>query len=393
MKNFSEIKSSYEKNILPTYARYQVAFSKGEGCKLWDTEGNEYLDFSSGVGVNSVGHSHPTWVKAICEQATQLTHVSNLYYTKPGAVLAERLCKISGMNGVFFCNSGAESVEGVIKTARKYSFDKYGAGRHVIITLEDSFHGRLGASLPATGQPKFHKECFAPFMEGFRHVSANDFAALEAQTGNDVCALLIEPIQGEGGVLPLCEEYVKKAAALCEKNDWLLICDEVQTGIGRTGEWFGFQNYGIAPDAVTFAKGIAGGMPLGGFILGKKLHKTLGAGDHGTTYGGNLICAAAALSVLDIIEPILADVKTNGAYICEKIAAMNLPHVAEIRGRGLMIGIKLEGIAHTDAVSKLLEAGLVALPAGADVLRFLPPLVITREEIDAGLAILEKTLR
>jgi len=407
VENLSEIKSAYESSILSTYARYQVAFARGEGCKLFDTEGKAYIDFAAGVAVNSVGHSHPKWVAAVCEQAAQLAHVSNLYYTEPGAILAQRLCKLSGLgsnkdgkdgkdgkSGVFFCNSGAEAVEGVIKTARKYSHDKYGAGRHTIITLEDSFHGRLGASLKATGQPKFHKEYFAPFMEGFRYVPANDFAALEAQgKSGDVCALLIEPIQGEGGIIPLCEDYVKKAAAFCAKNDWLLICDEVQTGIGRTGEWFGFQNYGVMPDAVTVAKGIAGGLPLGGFIVGEKLRDTLGAGDHGSTYGGNPLCCAAALAVLDILEPILPDVKNNGAYMREKIAEMNLPCVSEIRGRGLMIGVKMKDVAHTEVVAKLLAAGLVALPAGADVLRFLPPLVISRAEIDAGLAILEKTLK
>lgn len=393
MKNFAEIKNLYEENILPTYGRHQVAFARGEGCKLFDTEGKEYIDFASGIGVNSVGHSHPDWVKAVCEQAAKLTHVSNYFYTEPGGELAARLCEITGLDGVFFCNSGAESVEGVVKAARKYSFDKYGEGRNVIITLRESFHGRLGASLPATGKRKFHKKCFEPLMEGFRHVRADDLFALEVQ-GGDVCALLIELVQGEGGVIPLDAEYVKKAAELCAEKDWLLICDEVQTGIGRTGEWFAFQDYGVKPDAVTFAKGIAGGLPFGGFIVGEKMRETLGAGDHGTTYGGNPLCCAAALAVLDILKPVLPDVKANGAYIREKVKAMNLPQITEIRGRGLMLGFQLEeSVVHTDVVAKLLAEGLVALPAGSDVLRFLPPLVITREEIDAGLAILEKTLR
>jgi len=391
MKNLNEIKSAYDNYILPTYAKYPAAFTKGAGCKLWDAEGKEYIDFASGIGVNSVGHSHPKWVEAVCSQSGILTHVSNLYYTEPGAILAEKLCDISGLNGVFYSNSGAESVEGVIKAARKYSNDKYGSGRHTIITLEGSFHGRTMAALTATGQEKFHKY-FHPFMQGFRYVAANDFSALESQ-GDDVCALLIELIQGEGGVMPLDVEYVKKAAELCKKNDWLLITDEIQTGIGRTGEWFAFQNYGIMPDALCFAKGIAGGLPFGGFILGEKMHKVLGAGDHGTTYGGNLVCAAAALAVLEILEPVLPSVKKNGAYICEKIALMNLPYVKEIRGQGLMIGIKLEGIAHTEVVTKLLKAGLVTLSAGEDVLRFLPPLIIGKDDIEAGLAIIEKTFR
>ena len=390
MKNFDDIKNLYDENILPTYPKYPVAFVKGSGSRLWDTSGKEYIDFASGIGVNSVGHSHPKWVDAVFSQASLLSHVSNLYYTQPGAVLARKLCEISGLNGAFFCNSGAESVEGVIKAARKYSNDKYGAGRHTIITLEGSFHGRTMAALTATGQDKFHKH-FHPFMPGFRYVPANDFAALEAESkANDVCALLLEPIQGEGGVMPLDDGYLYQAAEFCSKNDWLLITDEVQTGIGRTGTWFAFQNYGIKPDALTFAKGIAGGLPLGGFLLGEKMHKTLGVGDHGTTYGGNPVCAAAALAVLEILEPVLPSVQEKGMYISDKIAAMDLPQVKEIRGMGLMLGIKLEGIAHTEAVTKLLEAGLVALPAGADVLRFLPPLTISTEDIDAGLTILKK---
>ncbi|MCL1883486.1 MAG: aspartate aminotransferase family protein [Defluviitaleaceae bacterium] len=394
MKSFDEILKLHSENILPTYGRYPVAFAKGEGCKLWDTEGKEYIDFASGIGVNSVGHSHPKWVEAVCSQAGMLAHVSNLFHTEPSAVLARKLCEISGMKGVFFSNSGAESVEGVIKTARKYSGDKYGPGRHTIITLENSFHGRTMAALTATGQPeKFHKH-FHPFVQGFRYVPANDFAALEAEAkAKDVCALLIEFVQGEGGIMPLDAEYVKKAAEFCKKNDWLLIADEVQTGIGRTGEWFAFQNYGVKPDILAFAKGIAGGLPLGGFLVGEKTRATLGAGDHGTTYGGNPICCSAALAVLEILETALPLVKEKGAYIREKITKMNLPYVKEIRGAGLMLGIKLEGTAHTDAVKKLLDAGLVALVAGADILRFLPPLTISMEEIDAGLHIIEKVFK
>lgn len=394
MKNFNEMKESYEKNILPTYARYPVAFVKGEGCRLYDTEGKEYIDFASGVGVNSVGHSHPKWIQAVSSQAGVLAHTSNLYYTEPGAVLAEKLIRLSGMKGLLFCNSGAESVEGAIKTVRKYSSDKYGENRYTIITLEGSFHGRTMAALTATGQEKFHKH-FHPFVQGFKYIPPNNLAALEEladREANKICALMLEPVQGEGGVNPLDAEYLQAAAEICKKNDWLLITDEVQTGIGRTGEWFAFQNYGIQPDVLCFAKGIAGGMPLGGFMLGEKAHKTLGAGDHGTTYGGNLVCCAAALAVLEILEPVLPSVKEKGAYICKKIAEMNLPQVKEIRGQGLMIGIKLEGIPHTEAVAKLLAAGLVTLPAGADVLRLLPPLTIEMDDINKGLGILKAIL-
>jgi acetylornithine/N-succinyldiaminopimelate aminotransferase len=392
MKNFDEIKHSYDQNILPTYGRYPDAFVSGQGCRLWDTAGKEYIDFASGVGVDSVGHSHPKWVDAVCSQAGVLSHVSNLFYTQPGAILAEKLTALSGLKKAFFCNSGAESVEGVIKTARKYSSDKYGAGRHTIITLKGSFHGRTLAALTATGQEKFHKH-YHPFVQGFRYVEPNDFAALEAEakTG-DVCAFMFEPIMGEGGVMPLDSEYLRQAQKLCEKHDWLFISDEVQTGMGRTGEWFGFQNSGIKPDAITFAKGIAGGLPLGGFILGEKMQATLGAGDHGTTYGGNLICCAAALAVLEILTPVISQVNEKGAYIRKKVSEMNLPCVKEIRGAGLMLGFRLEGVANTEAVSKLLSAGLVTLTAGSDILRFLPPLTIETSDIDAGLAILKETL-
>jgi len=378
-------------HILHTYARNPVTFTKGRGCRLWDANGKEYIDFMSGIGVASVGHSHPAWIQAITDQVQDLAHVSNLFYTEPGAKLARRLCAISGgMAGVFFSNSGAEANEGLIKTARKYSRDKYGEGRATIITLEDSFHGRTITTLAATGQDKFHNH-FHPFTQGFRHVPAGDMAALEAQ-GEDVCALLIEPIQGEGGVMPLDAEYVQAAAELCRKRDWLLLVDEVQTGIGRTGKWFGFQHFDIAPDGLSFAKGIAGGLPFGGFIVADKLCQTLGPGDHGSTYGGNLVCAAAALAVLDILEPLLPQISANGDYMRERIGAMNLEPVAEVRGRGLMIGIKIKNHPPATLNAKLLEAGLAALTAGTDILRFLPPLIIERDDIDAGLKIMQNIL-
>jgi len=378
-------------NVLTTYGRYPVSFISGSGCRLIDDTGKEYIDFMSGIGVCSVGHAHPAWVAAIANQAGKLAHTSNLYYTEPGGLLAERLCKYSGMSGVFYANSGAESTEGLIKVARKYSKDKYGAGRSTILTLKDSFHGRTLAALTATGQDKFHQH-FDPFMPGFRYIPANDMSAFENQ-GNDVCALLIEVIQGEGGVKPLDKEYVQKAAELCAQHDWLLLIDEVQTGIGRLGSWFGFQDYGISPDVVSFAKGIAGGLPLGGFLVNKKLHNVLGPGDHATTYGGNLICCAAALATLDILEPILPQVEEKGMYIRNRIETMNLPQVDSVRGKGLMIGVKIKDTPLGDLNLKLLNAGLASLTAGTDVIRFLPPLVINIDDIDAGLEIFEKVMR
>jgi len=386
----TNIKNLYD-NVLTTYGRYSVSFVKGEGSHLWDESGKKYIDFMSGIGVCSIGHANPAWVSAITEQAGKLAHTSNLYYTEPGGKLAERLCKLSGMSGAFFANSGAESSEGMIKVARKYSKDKYGSGRHTILTLDGSFHGRTLAALTATGQEKFHQH-FDPFVPGFRHVAPGDMAALETQ-GDDVCALMIEIIQGEGGVMPLDDAYIKQAAELCKQRDWLLMIDEVQTGIGRTGNWFAFQDCGINPDVVSFAKGIAGGLPLGGFLVNKKLHNTLGPGDHATTYGGNLICCAAALAVLDILKPLLPQVKEKGEYISKKIEAMNLPQVDSVRGKGLMIGVKIKETPPGDINLKLLEAGLAGLTAGTDIIRFLPPLTIDIKDIDKGLAIFEEVMR
>ncbi|MCL2526787.1 MAG: aspartate aminotransferase family protein [Defluviitaleaceae bacterium] len=385
------LKQLSDQHILPTYGRYPIAFTKGQNCRLWDADGKEYIDFMSGIGVTSVGHANPLWVKAIADQAQNLAHVSNLFYTEPGAKLAKRLCALTNeMKGVFFSNSGAEANEGIIKTARKYSRDKYGEGRATILTLDGSFHGRTITTLAATGQDRFHNH-FHPFTEGFRHVAPGDTAALEAQ-GNDVCALFIEPIQGEGGVMPLDAEYVQAAAEICRKRDWLLLIDEVQTGIGRTGKWFGYQHFNIQPDGLSFAKGIAGGLPLGGFMVADKLLSTLGPGDHATTYGANPICCAAALAVLDVLEPLLPQISQNGEYIQEKVKAMNLPVVAEVRGRGMMIGIKIKDHPPATINAKLLEAGLAALTAGTDILRLLPPLVIERKDIDAGLEIMRNIL-
>ncbi|MCL2372344.1 MAG: acetylornithine/succinylornithine family transaminase [Defluviitaleaceae bacterium] len=385
----NNIISNYQ-HVLPTYGRYPVAFVKGAGSRLWDSDGKEYVDFASGIGTNSVGHSHPRWVKAVAGQLELLAHTSNLFYTQPGGLLAQKLCQLSGLEGVFFGNSGAEANEGMIKAARKYSRDKYGQGRATIITLENSFHGRTITTLAATGQDKFHQH-FHPFTEGFKHVAAGDISQLEAQ-GEDVCAVMIETIQGEGGVNVLPPEYIQAVARLCQTRDWLLLIDEVQTGMGRTGYWFSYQGLGVLPDAISFAKGIAGGLPLGGFLLGKKLHGVLNPGDHGSTYGGNLICCTAALAVIDILEGELPNVEAKGEYIRSQIAAMNLPQVVAIRARGLMLGIQLKDIAPAEINQQLLNSGLVALTAGADVLRFLPPLNISTEDIDSGLAIFKAVM-
>ena len=383
--------NSHDQYVMGTYGRFPIAISHGQGARLYDFDGKEYIDFSSGIGVNSLGYGNKAWAQAIADQAMKLGHVSNLYYTEPAAKTAETLCKRTGYSKVFFANSGAESNEGLFKLARKYSRDKYGDGRSKIVTLEGSFHGRTITALSATGQDVFHQHFF-PFTEGFCHVPPGDMDALKA-AAKDACAVLIELIQGEGGVLPLCKDYVKQVAEFCAANDLLLMVDEVQTGAGRTGSLFAFQQYGIMPDAVSFAKGIASGVPFGGFFVNEKCSTVLTAGTHATTFGGNPLGAAAAAVVLDILtDEFMAEVVAKGQYIQDKVAAMNSPYVAEIRGMGLMIGVILQNITHKELVGKLNDAGLMALTAGSATLRFLPPLIITYEEIDKGLAILQTVL-
>lgn len=377
--------------VLQTYGRNDVDIDHGKNATLYDVAGKEYIDFSSGIGVNSVGAANDRWVAAITEQAQKLGHISNLFYTQPYARLAEKLCVRSGMEAAFFANSGAESNEGIIKLARKYSFDKYGMGRATVITLKNSFHGRTITTLNATGQDVFHNYFF-PFTEGFRY-AAPDLAGVKEVAGHDVCAVMVELVQGEGGVLPLDQGFVHDLAVLCAERDWLLLVDEVQTGIGRTGTLFAFQQYGILPDAVSFAKGIAGGLPMGGFLVNEKCRPVLGAGTHATTFGGNPVCAAAGCAVLDILdEPVLHEVREKGAYLRESIEAMGLSCLGATRGMGLMIGVEVKGErTNKELCAMLVKNGLLALTAGPD-LRFLPPLTITREEIDKGLAVLKQTL-
>ncbi len=391
--NFNTIKDLDAQNVLQSYGRYDVAFASGRGACLYDTEGKEYIDFGSGIGVNSVGYAHPHWVEAVSRQTATLAHVSNLYYTEPYAVLAARLTALSGMKAVFFGNSGAEANEGAIKLARKYSSDKYGEGRHVIISLLQSFHGRTLAALTATGQPSYH-QYFHPFPEGFRYAEPNDRESLAAAMGSDVCAIMVEGVQGEGGVTPLTREYVAELAKIAAAQDVLLIFDEVQTGNGRTGDFYSYQGFGIRPDVVTTAKGLAGGLPIGAILMNEKCTGVLTQGMHGSTFGANPIVCAAANAVLDIITApdFLAEVTCKGRRIMDALESWNLPNIREVRGKGLMIGIQLDGVAPKTAAADLLARGLVTLTAGKDVLRLLPPLTITNDEIDKGLRILHAYL-
>lgn len=387
-----QLKAMEKTYVMSSYGRYDVFLEGGKGATLYG-DGKEYIDFAAGIGVLSLGTAHPAWLRAVAEQSAKLAHVSNLFYSEPMITLAYKLCQATGLSKVFFANSGAEANEGAIKIARKYSFDHYGPGRAHIVTLRNSFHGRTIATLSATGQDRFH-HYFFPFLEGFSYVEANDVPALEAAVTEQTCAVMIELIQGEGGVNVLDEAYVRAVAALCKGRDLLLIIDEIQTGIGRTGSLFAFSQYGIEPDLVTSAKGLAGGLPIGAVLSGAKCADTLTAGTHGATFGGNPVACAAAAAVLDIVtQPsFLAEVKQKGQYLRDTVAAWQLPAVRAIRGRGLMIGLEVAAGQHKAYVARLAQKGLLALTAGSAAIRFLPPLVINQEEIDRGLVILKDVL-
>ena len=389
---FEEIKALDEQYVMHSYGRFQVAIDHGKGATVWAVDGKEYIDFSAGIGVCSLGYGDPGWVEAVSTQAAKLGHISNLFYTEPYAKVAHKLCVRTGMSNVMFGNSGAEANEAMIKLARKYSFDRYGKGRGTVITLRNSFHGRTITTLAATGQDKFHNYFF-PFTEGFRYADANDLDSVEAVAGHDVCAVMMELVQGEGGVLPLDLEFVQKVAELCAKRDWLLLVDEVQSGMGRTGSLFAFQQYHIQPDVVSFAKGIAGGLPFGGIMANEKCREVFSPGTHGTTFGGNPVAAAAACHVLDRMDDaFLAEVKEKGAYLRQAIEAMELPCLGKTRGLGMMIGIDVVGEqTNSQLAAKLIESGLLILTAGPG-LRLLPPLTITQEEMDKGLSIMKAAL-
>ena len=377
--------------FMNTYHRLPVVFTKGEGARLTDTSGKTYLDFTAGIAVNCLGHNHAGLAAAVREQAGKLFHVCNYYQSDVSAAFAEKLIAISGMHKLFLCNSGAEANEGAVKIARKYSFQKYGENRHRIVTLTGSFHGRTITTLSATGQEKFHTN-FGPFTEGFVYVPANDIPALErALASPAVCAFLVEPIQGEGGVIPMDAAYLKRAAELCAEHDLLFVADEVQCGVGRTGTFLACEQYGIQPDIATLAKGICGGIPAGAVLAGEKAAAVLGVGDHGTTFGGNALAAAAGLVVLETLSApgFMAGIAEKGVFFAEKLRG--LPKVTGVRGRGLMLAADVE-VEAAAVLDKALAAGLLVLSAGPKTLRFLPPYTITESEIDEGLGILRSVL-
>ncbi len=376
----------FDKYVMHSYGRYPLVMEKGEGRDCVDENNKQYIDFGSGIGTNSLGFCDEKWTDAVCSQVRTLQHNSNYYYTAVQADFAAVLCETTGYKKVFFCNSGAEANECAIKAARKYSFDKYGKGRHTIITLENSFHGRTMATLSATGQDVFHNYFF-PFLEGFVNVKANDIDDLKSKLTDGVCAVLIEYIQGEGGVNALESGFVDAVYELCAERDILVIADEVQTGVGRTGKFLAGEHYGKKADITTLAKGIAGGIPMGACLFGEKVQEVLTPGTHGSTFGGNPIACAGGNAVIERVtsEGFLDEVAKKAEHIAARLEKCG--EVASISGKGLMIGIELKSKSAADIAKKALEQGLLVLTAKTKV-RLLPPLTITMEEIDKGLDIL-----
>ena len=387
-----------EESILHTYNRFPVMFDHGEGCYLYDTEGKKYLDFAAGIAVNALGYHYPGYYDALKSQIDKLTHISNLYYNEPMSEAGEKLIKASGLSKAFFTNSGTEAIEGALKAARKYSYTKYGkeAGRFEIIAMNHSFHGRSMGALSVTGT-EHYREPFEPLIGGVKFADFNDLESVKAQITDKTCAVITEVVQGEGGIYPAQKEFLEGLRALCDEKDIILIFDEIQCGMGRTGYYFAWQSYGVQPDVMTCAKALGCGVPVGAFVLGEKAAAaSLVPGDHGTTYGGNPFVCAAVSKVFDIFEQdnILAHVQELTPYLEEKLDALvdKCPIVAARRGKGFMQGLVIEGTTVGSVVTKALANGLLVISAGSDVLRLVPPLVITKEHIDEMIEKLEKSL-
>ena len=383
-----------DKVVMHTYGRLPLVLVKGQGCRVWDDAGKEYLDFVAGLAVCNLGHAHPAVAKAAAEQLTRLVHVSNLYYTTPMVELAELLVQKSFADRVFFANSGAEVNEGAIKLCRRYSHDKFGPGRHRIISALNSFHGRTMATLSATGQEKFSKG-FEPMLEGFKFVPFNDLAALAAAVDESVCAVLLEPIQGEGGVCMPDADYLKGVRQLCDEKNLLLVLDEVQVGLGRTGKLFAHEHYGIKPDVMTLAKALAGGLPMGALLATEEVAAAFVPGTHASTFGAGPVLAAAAKVALGLLsdEKFLAGVRAKGDYVQKALSRLQakFPVIKEVRGLGLIWGLEMakEG---APVVTACMERGLLVNCTQGNIIRLLPPLVVEKDQLDRGLAILEEAM-
>ncbi len=395
-ENKEAIIKEAEESVLHTYNRYQIVLDHGEGVYLYDTEGKQYLDFAAGIAVQALGYHYPGYDEALKAQVDKLLHTSNLYYNEPAAEAAEKLVRMSGMSRVFFTNSGTEAIEGALKAARKYAWQKDGRNDHEIIAMNHSFHGRSMGALSVTGNEKYQIP-FRPLIGGIRFADYNDLESVKAQFNDRTCAVILETIQGEGGIYPATEEFLKGVKALCEEHDALLILDEIQCGMGRSGHLFAWQEYGVQPDIMTCAKALGCGVPVGAFVLNEKAAMgSLVPGDHGTTYGGNPFVCAAVSKVLDIFEQdnIVEHAQKVGAYLEKKLDALvdQFDCIAARRGKGLMQGLVIQGRPVGEVVLKSMDEGLLVITAGSDVLRLVPPLVITEDHVDEMVEKLERAL-
>ena len=395
-ENKEAIIKEAEASVLHTYNRYQIVLDHGEGVYLYDNEGKKYLDFAAGIAVQALGYHYPGYDEALKAQIDKLMHTSNLYYNEPAAEAADKLVRMSDMSRVFFTNSGTEAIEGAIKAARKYAWLKDGKQDHEIIAMNHSFHGRSMGALSVTGNEKYQAP-FRPLIGGIRFADYNDLESVKAQFNEHTCAVILETIQGEGGIYPATEEFLKGVKALCEEHDALLILDEIQCGMGRSGHLFAWQEYGVKPNIMTCAKALGCGVPVGAFVLDEKTALgSLVPGDHGTTYGGNPFVCAAVSKVLDIFEQdaIVAHVKEVGAYLEEKLDALvdKYDCIAARRGKGLIQGLVIQGRPVGEVVLKSMDEGLIVITAGSDVLRLVPPLVITKDHVDEMVTKLERAL-
>jgi len=389
-----KIMARADKNIMKTYRRSPIALVKGKGARVWDSEGKEYLDFVAGIAVCNLGHSHPKVVSAIRKQAKNLMHVSNLYYTWPQAQVAALLVKHSFADKVFFCNSGAEANEAAIKLARKYAHENLGPDKYELITMKDSFHGRTMATITATGQEKFQFG-FTPLLDGFKYVPFNDSAALESAITSKTCGVMLEPIQGEGGVIIPDAEYLAQVRDICDRHKILMIIDEVQTGIGRTGKMFAYEHSRIKPDIMTLAKALGNGFPVGAMLATEEVAKAFAPGNHASTFGGNLLAMAAVQATLRTIlsDGILQNCSEMGGYFLARLKGIKerRPVIVDVRGCGLMLACSL-AVEGADIVSSCQRKGLLINCTGGKTLRFVPPLTVNKEEIDAAVAILDEVM-
>jgi len=389
-----EIMALADENIMNTYKRFPIVLVKGLGVKVWDVNGKEYLDFVAGIAVCNLGHSHPQVIAAVNEQLENLTHVSNLYYTEPQAQLARLLVENSFADKVFFCNSGAEANEAAIKLARKYAHENMGPDKFELITMKDSFHGRTMATITATGQEKFQFG-FTPLLEGFTYVPFNDLQALEARISNKTCGIMVEPIQGEGGVNIPNAQYLARMREICDRHGILLIVDEVQTGMGRTGELFAYEHSGIKPDIMTLAKALGNGFPIGAMLATNKIAKAFIPGNHASTFGGSPLAMAAANATVKTMlqEGILEHCRKMGDYFLLQLKKLQQKHkiIKEVRGKGLMLAAQLN-IESGDIVNECLQRGLLIISAGDKTLRFVPPLIITTQDVDQAIKVLDEVM-